>query len=100
MYTIVTGPSPERSNDQLLSAAMSSTTASGLFRESMMPSSRDMPSRPYFRQFRYDGGYARQPAVAPLPVAIPIRLPRGLPGSTDVICGIGATAGRVHPQQT
>src|SRR3981081_4552799 len=102
---MVTSSSPERSNDQLLSAAISSTTASGLFGESMMLSRRGMPSRPYFFEFRYDGdthaagrhALVRRVAAGCNPTGRLVGF-LGLPGSSDVICGIRATAPGVHPQ--
>ena len=62
-----------------------------------------MPSRPYLFERTYDGDYARS---RPTQVGMmrgcrlqsPDRAPRGLPGSSDVICGIGATAPGVRPQ--
>src|SRR3569623_1660988 len=102
---MVISSSPERSNAQSLVAAMSSTAASGLFLESIPPTSSDMPSRSLL--FAYVDTHAQDgPVLARRGTSISQTIHRAcgsdeddvLRGSSDVICGIGATPGGVRPQ--
>src|SRR3954463_1775868 len=100
---MVTSSSPERSNDQLLSAAINSYPASELVEESILLSRRDMPSRPclLLKWLRWRYARSRPTHSCLYRVAAncnPSSVPASLRGSSDVICGIRATAPPVHPQ--